>query len=102
MNQGIDIPITKRIRLEFTGIVRMGWHMVRAYRHAELRVAQNAHDLQKIHFSFVGVHLCEVVKTSPDVAHMHLVYLSPVGQILDDWQDIFAWILQPFRGRSET
>src|ERR1700761_408391 len=102
MNQRVDVSVTKRIGLKFAGIVRMAWHMVGAYRHAELRIPQNAHDLQKIHFSFVGVHLREIVETPADVAHMHLMYLPSLGKVLDDRQNVFAWILQAFRGRSKA
>ena len=92
MNQGVDIAITERISLKLAGIVGMTRHMIGADRQAELRVPQNAHDLQEIHLAFIGIHLRKIVEASSDVSHVDLVYLPPARQVLDDREHFRAWI----------
>ena len=77
-------------------------HMIGADRQAELRVPQNAHDLQKVHLAFIGIDLREIVKASPDVPHVDLMYLSPVSQVLDDRKHLRAWVPQPLGGCPQT
>ncbi len=58
---------------------------------AELHISKDSHNFQKIHLSFVGVNFREVIKASPDITHVNLMYFAPAPQVFDDREN--------FRGR---
>jgi len=80
----------------------MGRHVIRAQRARKLNVSQDSQDLQKVHLSFIGKDLGEIVQSPADVAHVDLVYLSPPGQVFDDRKNFCSRLFQPFGGCSET
>ena len=88
MDQSFDIAISESIGLKFPGIVRMTRHVVGTDGAVELHVPQNAHDLEKIHVSFIGVDFREIVKSPTDVAHMDLVNLSSLTQIFGNGKHV--------------
>src|SRR5438105_10359271 len=67
VNQRLDEAIAESISLKLAGIVGMRGHMVGADRAGKLHVPQNAHDLEKIHLSFIRVNFREIVESAADV-----------------------------------
>jgi len=65
----------------------MARHVIRTDRQAELHISKNSHNFEKIHLSFVGVNLREIVEASPDITHMNLMYFAPDTQIFDNRED---------------
>ena len=51
VNQRFDVAVAEGVGLQFAGIIRMTRHVIGTDRHAELRVAKDTHDLQKVHFA---------------------------------------------------
>ena len=73
-----------------------------AERTGELRVAEDAHDLEEIHLPFIRKYFLEIVKASLYVAHVDLIDLAALAQILDDRKHFGFWILQSLGGCAET
>ena len=73
-------------------------HMIGTDRTRELRVPKNSHDLGKVHLALIGINLREIVKTAANVAHVDLVNLLSLTQVLNDGQDFSLGVLQPLGG----
>src|SRR4051812_19746656 len=94
LNQPFDIPVAECVRLKLAGIVRMAGHVISANGISKLRVPKNAHDLGEIHVAFVGEDLCEIAKPAADVAHMDLIDLSALTEVLNNRKDFGQRVLQ--------
>ena len=102
LDRGLDVAVTKSKSLEAARIIRVTRHVIGTDRSGELGVAQHPHDGEEIHHPFVGINLFELVQATANVAHVDLVDLSTPAQVFDNRRNLRVWILQPFRGRSET
>src|ERR1035441_5797494 len=102
MDQGLKVAVAESIRLDLAWVIGMSRHMVRADRAGKLHVPQDAHDLEEVHLSLVGIHFREVVKAAADIAHVNLVYLSALAQVFDDREDFAGRTLYPFRNRAQA
>jgi hypothetical protein len=76
--------------------------MIGAYRTRELHVPKNSHELEEVHLALIGIHFFKTVQPATDVAHMDLVDLSSFPQILDNGQDLHAWVLQTLGSCSQA
>jgi len=93
LNQCLDVTVAEGERLKTARIVRMVRHVVRTDRAGELRVSKNPHDPEEIHLSLVGVNFFKTVQSAPDIAHMDLVDFPTFAEILNNWQNLTAWVL---------
>ena len=89
-------------RLQLARIIGVARHVVRADGKAELRVAQDPHDLEEIHLAFVWIDLLKLAQAAPDVAHVDLVDLSLLAQVLHDRQDLRVRIFEALAGGAEA
>ena len=102
LNQGFDIPVAVRVGLKLAGIVRMARHVIGTNRIGKLRVPQNAHHLREVHLAFVREDFLRSREPAADIAHVDLVNLPLVAQVLNDRQDLRQTDSSAFGRRAQA
>ena len=80
----------------------MSRHMVGTDGSRELDIPENSHDAEEIDFALIGINFLEIQEASTYVAHVNLVDLAALAEILHDSQDFLSGIFQSLRDGSQA